>query len=203
MKPNQILIYPKIFLYPSGATASEVFLFADIIWNSCTKNSNVNCPYKLDGIILTPLEQKYSRERKEQRFPIYKYKPPHTNSLDVYITFERNLIGQILSIFEKNSLKIHSIKKIKLSKKMAEDFYFVHKNFSLCHAYTIYLHCFSSFSQLFSHRRKKTMIFHLHRLLMLRLFTLEIGLSTSYARWLTMSLCHCVRDLWMRWSLAS
>ena len=41
---------------------------------------------------------------------------------------ERNLIGQILSIFEKNSLKIHSIKKIKLSKKMAEDFYFVHKN---------------------------------------------------------------------------
>jgi len=41
---------------------------------------------------------------------------------------ERNLIGQILSIFEKNSLKIYSIKKIKLSKKMAEDFYFVHKN---------------------------------------------------------------------------
>ena len=40
---------------------------------------------------------------------------------------ERNLIGQIVSIFEKNSLKIHSIKKITLSKKMAEDFYFVHK----------------------------------------------------------------------------
>ena len=40
---------------------------------------------------------------------------------------ERNLIGQIVSIFEKKSLKIHSIKKITLSKKMAEDFYFVHK----------------------------------------------------------------------------
>jgi len=40
---------------------------------------------------------------------------------------ERNLIGQIVSIFEKNSLKIYSIKKITLSKKMAEDFYFVHK----------------------------------------------------------------------------
>ena len=40
---------------------------------------------------------------------------------------ERNLIGQIVSIFEKNSLIIHSIKKIKLSKEMAEDFYFVHK----------------------------------------------------------------------------
>ena len=40
---------------------------------------------------------------------------------------ERNLIGQIVSIFEKNSLIIHSIKKITLSKKMAEDFYFIHK----------------------------------------------------------------------------
>jgi nucleoside-diphosphate kinase len=40
---------------------------------------------------------------------------------------ERNLIGQIVSIFEKNSLTIHSIKKIKLSKKMAEEFYSVHK----------------------------------------------------------------------------
>ena len=40
---------------------------------------------------------------------------------------ERNLIGQIVSIFEKNSLIIHSIKKIILSKKMAEYFYFIHK----------------------------------------------------------------------------
>ena len=40
---------------------------------------------------------------------------------------ERNLVGQIVSIFEKNSLTIHSIKKIILSKKMAEDFYFTHK----------------------------------------------------------------------------
>ena len=40
---------------------------------------------------------------------------------------ERNLIGQIVSIFEKNSLTIHSIKKITFSKKKAEDFYFVHK----------------------------------------------------------------------------
>jgi hypothetical protein len=31
MKPNQILVYPKIFLYPSGGSSSEVFLFSDII----------------------------------------------------------------------------------------------------------------------------------------------------------------------------
>lgn len=40
---------------------------------------------------------------------------------------ERNLIGKIVTTFEKNSLTIHSIKKIILSKKMAEDFYFTHK----------------------------------------------------------------------------
>ena len=40
---------------------------------------------------------------------------------------ERNLIGKIVSIFEKNSLIIHSINKIQLSKKIAKEFYFVHK----------------------------------------------------------------------------
>ena len=104
MKPNQVLIYPKIFLYPSGGSSSEVFLFSDIIWNNCTKNANIDCPYHLDGIILTPLEQKYTRDRKEQRYPIYKYKPPHTNSLDVYITFEKNKdTGGYMDIFD-NSL---------------------------------------------------------------------------------------------------
>jgi tRNA G46 methylase TrmB len=104
MKPNQVLVYPKIFLCPSGASSSEVFLFADIIWNNCTKNTNVECPYLLDGIIFTPLEQKYSRDRKEQRYPIYKYKPPHTNSLDVFITFEINKdTGNYMDIFD-NSL---------------------------------------------------------------------------------------------------
>ena len=104
MKPNQVLVYPKLFLYPSGGSSSEVFLFSDIIWNSCTKNTNVECPYLLDGIILTPLEQKYTRDRKEQRLPIYKYKPPQTNSLDVYITFEKNKdTGGFMDMFD-NSL---------------------------------------------------------------------------------------------------
>lgn len=104
MKSNQVLVYPKIFLYPSGGSSSEVFLFSDVIWNNCTKNTNIECPYLLDGIIFTPLEQKYSRDRKEQRYPIYKYKPPHTNSLDVFITFEINKdTGNYMDIFD-NSL---------------------------------------------------------------------------------------------------
>lgn len=104
LKPNQVLVYPKIFLFPSGGSPSEVFLFSEIIWNSCTKNINIECPYMLDGIILTPIDQKYTRERKEQRQPIYKYKPPQTNSLDVYIMFERNKeTGGYMDVFD-NSL---------------------------------------------------------------------------------------------------
>lgn len=90
IKKNDILIYPKLFLYPTGGSPSECFLFSDMIWVGCTKNATVNCPYILDGIIFTPLEQKYTREKKEQKYSTFKYKPPHTNSIDCYITFEKN-----------------------------------------------------------------------------------------------------------------
>jgi hypothetical protein len=108
MKTNEIIIYPKLFIYPTGGSPSEVFMFSDIIWNNCTKNTDINCPYVLDGIIFTPMEQKYTREKKEQKFNIYKYKPPQTNSLDVYITFEKNKdTGGYMDIFD-NSLPFKS-----------------------------------------------------------------------------------------------
>ena len=87
---NDVIFYPKLFLYPTGGSPSECFLFSDLIWINCTKNTTTNCPYLLDGIIFTPLEQKYTKDKKEQRFPTYKYKPPHMNSIDCYIQFERN-----------------------------------------------------------------------------------------------------------------
>lgn len=104
MKKNEVYISSKIILFPPGGNNSEVFLFADLLWNFCTKSSEVKCPYSLDGIIFTPLEQKYTRELKEQKLPIYKYKPPHLNSIDVYIKFERNRdTGELLRVFD-NSL---------------------------------------------------------------------------------------------------
>jgi len=88
-KDNDIIFYPKIFLYPNGGNNSEVFSFSHLLWEYCTNSKN-NCPYTLDGIIFTGLEQKYTRDKREQKYPIYKYKPPSTNSIDVYITFQRN-----------------------------------------------------------------------------------------------------------------
>jgi SAM-dependent methyltransferase len=101
---NGTVFHPKLFLFPTGGSSSEVFLFSDLIWINCTKNSNINCPYILDGIVFTGMEQKYSKDKKEHKFPIYKYKPPHTNSLDVYIEFEPNReTGGYMNIFD-NSL---------------------------------------------------------------------------------------------------
>jgi SAM-dependent methyltransferase len=101
---NDVIISPKIFLFPTGASKSEAFLYSDIIWVNCTKNDKVNCPYELDGIIYTGIEQKYTRDRKEQKYPTYKYKPPQTNSLDIYIEYEiNNETGEFLNIFD-NSL---------------------------------------------------------------------------------------------------
>ena len=98
---NDIIFQMKIILFPLGGNNSEVYSFSNFIWSLCTSSSNIKCPYLLDGIIYTPLEQKYTRDKREQKYPIYKYKPPITNSLDVYIIFQRNLeTGTYLEVYD-------------------------------------------------------------------------------------------------------
>jgi SAM-dependent methyltransferase len=110
-KENEIVFYPKIFLCPNGGNNSEVFSFSDLLYSYCTNSKN-NCPYKLDGIIFTGLEQKYTRDKREQKLPIYKYKPPSTNSIDVYITFQRNTeTGGYLEVFD-NTTNTNQTKQI-------------------------------------------------------------------------------------------
>lgn len=102
-KDNDIIFHPKMFLFPTGGSNSEVYSFSDIIWTGCTNSAKVNCPYLLDGIIYTALDQKYTRDKREQKYPIYKYKPPSTNSIDVYITFQRNVeTGGYLEIYDNS-----------------------------------------------------------------------------------------------------
>lgn len=102
-KINDILFFNKLMVFPSGGDNSEVFLFSDLIWQNITKLKDLECPYNLDGIIYTPLKQKYTRFLKEQRLSIYKYKPPELNSIDVFIKFERNKdTGEYLRIFDNS-----------------------------------------------------------------------------------------------------
>jgi SAM-dependent methyltransferase len=90
-KEGDILFHPKIFLFPTGGSNTEVYSFANLIWAEYTNNTLINCRYNLDGIIFTGINQKYTHDKKEQKHPIYKYKPPVTNSIDVYIMFPKNI----------------------------------------------------------------------------------------------------------------
>jgi SAM-dependent methyltransferase len=88
LKHNDIYFHPKYFLFPTGGSDCEVYLFSNLIWEYYSK-SKIN--YSLDGIIFTGLDQKYTKNKQEQKYPIYKYKPPITNSIDVYINFQKNI----------------------------------------------------------------------------------------------------------------
>ena len=105
-KDGDYLFHNKLFIFPTGGSSSEVFLYSYLIWNGCTNSEKVLCPYYLDGIIYTGIEQKYTRDKREHKYPIYKYKPPENNSIDIYVTFQRNPeTGNYLEIFD-NSLPI-------------------------------------------------------------------------------------------------
>lgn len=100
LKSNDIFFHPKLFLFPTGGSNCEVYMFANLIWDYYSK-SQIN--YKLDGIIFTGMEQKYSKDKREHKYPIYKYKPPITNSIDVFITYQRNLeTNSYLEIFDNS-----------------------------------------------------------------------------------------------------
>lgn len=100
IKHNDIFFHPKLFLFPTGGNNSEVYGFAYLIWDYYT-NSKMN--YKLDGIIFTGLEQKYTRDKRDHKYPMYKYKPPITNSIDIYLNYQRNLeTNTFLEIFDNS-----------------------------------------------------------------------------------------------------
>ena len=102
-KQNDIIFFNKLFIFPTGGDNSEIYSFSHLIWTSCTNNEKINCPYLLDGIIYTGIDQKYVRDKREHKYPIYKYKPPTTNSIDVYLTFQRNMeTGKYLEIYDNS-----------------------------------------------------------------------------------------------------
>lgn len=52
----------------------------------------------------------------------------HTLSIIKPDGVKKNVTGKIITIFEKNGLEIKAIKKLILTKKEAENFYYIHKD---------------------------------------------------------------------------
>ena len=101
-KANTIFLR-KFFVFPTGGNSSEIFSYSSLMWELYTETDNIKCPYVLDGIIFTGIEQKYSSNKNEWKYPIYKYKPPSHNSIDFYVKFERNNdSNQIINVYDNS-----------------------------------------------------------------------------------------------------
>jgi len=106
LKKDPHVIMGKLYLIPIGLYKSELFVYSDIIWNLYTKDESIKCPYTLDGLIYTPLNQKYTRSKKDIQYKIYKWKPPSHNSIDFFVKFEKNQdTGSILNVYDNSNGK--------------------------------------------------------------------------------------------------
>lgn len=96
------LIRRKYFIESTGGKDWEIFSYALTLWNAFTTNSNIKCPYHLDGLIFQPLEQSYVTTKKDNKLPDYKWKPPHKNSIDFYLEFEKDQSGKPLAVYDNS-----------------------------------------------------------------------------------------------------
>lgn len=119
-KKDTNIVSMKYFIFPQGVNPCEIFFYTALMWKLYTNNSDsFVCPYSLDGCIWTPLEQIYTRNLREQKFKIYKFKPSKFNSLDLYITKVRdNLTGQVVTVFDDSESNIEAIN---MSEKEIQD----------------------------------------------------------------------------------
>jgi len=98
------LIRTKYFIDVQGIEPWEIFAYSEMLWKDYTENSDIGCPYILDGLIYQPLDQQYITNAKESKLYEYKWKPPQKNSIDFYIQFERDKnTGKILTVYDNSN----------------------------------------------------------------------------------------------------
>ncbi len=85
---TNVLIRQKYFIDASGALPWELFAYSSLLYNVYTNKSE--CPYMLDGLIYQPLIQPYYAKNTMNKLDIYKWKPSHQNSIDFYVSFEKD-----------------------------------------------------------------------------------------------------------------
>lgn len=103
-EPKYPLIRIKYFIDVVGAQPWEIFSYAEMLWKDYTENSDIGCPYILDGLIFQPLDQQYITNQRESKLFEYKWKPPQKNSIDFYIQFERDKsTGKILTVYDNSN----------------------------------------------------------------------------------------------------
>lgn len=92
---SDIFVTKKLYFVPFGIHPCEVFMYADMVWKMLVYASLA--PYKLDGIIYTPINAPYMIQAKAEKVDEvaleYKWKSPSQNSIDFYIEFVKDANG--------------------------------------------------------------------------------------------------------------
>jgi SAM-dependent methyltransferase len=96
------LICTKMFIPVLGVDDNEIFKYASLMWKGMLQDSNINCPYILDGLMFHPLNQEYSVSRDTKLFD-YKWKPQEKNSIDFYIEFEMDTDGKPYVVYDNSN----------------------------------------------------------------------------------------------------
>ena len=92
------LVFRKYFIFTYGFSENEIFKYSKLLWE---KYSSELCPYEIDGIMYTPINQHYTKKMEDVTFKIYKWKPPELNSIDFWVEFEKNKeTGKIETVFD-------------------------------------------------------------------------------------------------------
>lgn len=98
------LIRAKYFIGATGAYRWDIYRFSELMWKKYTEDSTIKCPYILDGLIFQPLEQQYITNPRDSKYHEFKWKPPYTNSIDFYITFEKDKnTGKVLTVYDNSN----------------------------------------------------------------------------------------------------
>lgn len=106
---NKLLIRRKYFIDSNGIQDNEIYKYSVLLWQKYViDKEKIKCPYILDGLVYHPLVQKYTLDKKESKFVEYKWKPQDKNSIDFFISFEKDETGNSLVLFD-NSTKDQDI----------------------------------------------------------------------------------------------
>jgi len=110
---QHLLIRRKYFIPVLGGQNNEIYKYSTLLWNKYTKDDKVDCPYILDGLIYHPLEQKYVASAKDTKYFEYKWKPEDKNSIDFYVTYERNKnSGNIVTLYDNSQEEVLGIEEL-------------------------------------------------------------------------------------------
>lgn len=79
------IIRQKYVIFPTGRNDNEIYIYSKVLWDN-----KGTYKYDLDGLVYTPIHQKYTINKNDINYNILKWKPSRLNTIDFYIKLEKD-----------------------------------------------------------------------------------------------------------------